>query len=102
VSGLRPDDRVLLIRPVSPERASEAALSVPRGLVVVLDEPAAVEAGRTFCRDLPNVLFVTADGHYIPWSDGFFSIVEAPGDWSQREVERVAAPGARIRGAATA
>lgn len=95
---LAPDDRVLLIHPQSLELAAEAARAVPRGLVVVLTELAAVEVGRALCRDLANVLFVPADGYYIPWSDGFFSVLNAPNDWPIRELERVAAPGARIRG----
>jgi hypothetical protein len=56
------------------------ASRVTAGIVVVLVGEDDVYVGRQLVRDYDNVMFTPADpGGLIPWRDGFFTFIWAPG-----------------------
>ena len=77
-----PDSRELL----------ELAARLTQGLVVVVASDEEVREGRRAARDCDNVMFtVREETGVIPWQDGFFTVIHAPGELDS-EMRRVLAP----------
>ena len=99
---LEPDDRVLFLSIPPPRIAEQTAISVPRGIVVILADREQIYDTRARLAHLENVMVVPATPDEIPWQDGFFSrIVDALDLVNQdpqiaREVKRVLSEGGRI------
>jgi hypothetical protein len=95
---LGPADRVLLLTMPALEEVRAIAIQVPEGLVVgVLDGDSLYQA-RAELRDLPNVMITPSDPEEkLPWRDGFFNAVYAPGLTSPTaEMLRVVMPGGTL------
>jgi hypothetical protein len=70
----------LLLATPPAEELLALASRITGGIVVALVEEDEVYAGRRLVRDHDNVMFTPADPDgLIPWRDGFFTIVWAPG-----------------------
>jgi hypothetical protein len=64
----------------APEDLLALASRVTGGIVVALVSEDEAYAGRRLVRDYENVMFTPADPEgLIPWRDGFFTIIWAPG-----------------------
>jgi hypothetical protein len=64
----------------APEDLLALASRVTSGIVAALVSEDEVYAGRRIVRDHDNVMFTPADPDgSIPWRDGFFTLIWAPG-----------------------
>jgi len=77
---LKPDDRMLLVGQFSGEQVRAFAAQLSNGSLSALVPEDAVSGLRRDVVDLLNVLVVPEDpdGH-VPWADGYFTVVLAPG-----------------------
>jgi hypothetical protein len=78
----------------APEDLLALASRLTQGIAVVVVSEDDVYAGRRIVRDYDNVMFTPADsGGLIPWRDGFFTVIWAPGVTEPTpEMRRVLAP----------
>ncbi|HYO82605.1 MAG TPA: hypothetical protein VES20_14470 [Bryobacteraceae bacterium] len=94
---LRPDDRLLVLKPAADLPLTTWAQQVEAGLLVVVAEGETVYELRRALREFPNVMVTPAgaDG-VIPWRDGFFTVLWAaePGE-AGAEMRRVLQPDGR-------
>jgi hypothetical protein len=64
----------------SPDDLLALAARLTEGIAVVLVSEDDVYTGRRIVRDYDNVMFTPADpSGLIPWRDGFFTVIWAPG-----------------------
>ena len=97
-SGIRPDDRVLILDISDTAGILELARKLNRGLLVGIGPDDDVRLVRRDCAAAHNVMIVPSDPTgTIPWQDHFFSVVVAHSDEAgSREVARVLAPGGKV------
>ena len=86
---------MLLLAAPSTTELRALAEKLTNGIVSALLPADDVYKGRRAVADCTNVMFTPADADApIPWRDGFFSVVFAPGlEEISRDIERVLAPG---------
>ena len=99
---LRADDRVLMLAIASYKEMARIARTLTSGTLVALGSAEEVDAARSQCAALDNVMFLDARPDSIPWRDQYFTRILVPPHFepllrsSAPELHRVLVPGGEI------
>ncbi|MBV9084943.1 MAG: hypothetical protein JOZ62_19870, partial [Acidobacteriaceae bacterium] len=98
-SGLRPDDRVLLLAIPSRHELAATAKILTQGLLVGIGTRDEVDLARGWMAEFDNAMFIEARPDQIPWREAYFSKIVVPPQLETMlrhigaELHRLLAPG---------